>query len=188
MGKSKGSFEINWWAALFVVSLFVFLLYGCKTQSKSISESQIGKSSNVSNDISIYQNKALELAIQNAFEKVIFEQLNINRTDRFYDTSKPTDSITGKPPLLSESETKISKQTESKEVDNGKIEQKESANESILDNSKIKTTEKETSKSESESNKVNELNIYLKWIGITAIVILIVFLIWRFGLRRNGVF
>jgi len=132
----------RFWSGVFVICVFVILLFGCKTQSKAITETKKSNSEQVSNDIVTSQNKALELAIQNAFEKVIFEQLNINRIDRNYDTSKPTDSVTGKPPLISESETKISKQTESKQVDNGKVEQKGSASENTVDKSKIQTAKK----------------------------------------------
>lgn len=183
----KDNNKINWWAILFVVCFIILLLYGCKTQSKAISETKTNNSEQVSNDIVTMQNKALETAIQNAFEKVIFEQLNINRIDRNYDTSKPTDSVTGKPPLLSESETKISKQTESKQVDNGKVEQKESASDSTVDKSKMKTTTNETNKSTSESNKVNELNIYLKWTGIIALIVIFGFIAYKLFFKRNGV-
>lgn len=67
--------KINWWAVLFVVCFIVLLLYGCKTQSKAITETKKNNSEQVSNDIATSQNKALETAIQNAFEKVIFDQL-----------------------------------------------------------------------------------------------------------------
>lgn len=153
-----------------VLILFCLILLGCKTQYKESSNASLNKSEGISIQKEEVLYNHIDEVIQRTVEQIISEQLDINKTQRFYDVSKPIDTVTGQHPLVSEVTTLITKKTDSRKIDSTKIDRKIIVSDSLSQRNEYQSEIIETVDSIKEGNKVNEITIFLKWLGIAMLI------------------
>lgn len=171
---------------LFIVSLFIILLFGCKSPNKAVSESKKYERTNLSSEIEEAQTSSLNKHIQTAINKAILEQLNLKQTITEYDTEKPKDSTTGQHPIIKKTETNLTKLTEDKSTEKETNQSNEVTTETKKDKSDVSTKIKSESTSQSEQNTQKESTIFLKWVGMISLVLLFValgFVVYRIYIR-----
>lgn len=157
---------------LFIVSLFIILLFGCRSSNKVVSESKKHEQTNLSYDIEKTQTASLNQQIQTAINKAILEQLNLKQTITEYDTERPKDSITGQHPIIKKTETNLTKLTEDKSIEKETNQSNEVITETKKDKSNVLTEIKSESTSQTEQNTQKESTIFLKWVGMISLVLL----------------
>ncbi|WP_165026835.1 hypothetical protein [Dysgonomonas sp. ZJ279] len=100
--------------------LILFALLGCRSAQKSVSETSVNEQINVTNDIAFSDDSYLYETISRAFQQVIAERFNFTSKQTKYDTDKPIDPNTGKPPISEEIETSFDRATDTTITDTTK--------------------------------------------------------------------
>lgn len=157
--------------SLLIIPLSFLIGLGCKSSSKSSYSHSKENINSKSTKLKYDKDEQIEDVIRKAFERIISEQLEMKRIDKVYDTSKPPDSISGSYPLLSESETIISKKTDSKEKNNIEEKTNRSAKEGISTKEELKSKVNEGNIDIIEKNTQKEYVIFLKWVGGISIIV-----------------
>lgn len=161
-------------AVLFTVSIFIILLFGCKSSNKAVSESKKHELINTSYDIEDTQHSNLTKQIETAINKAIIEQLNLKQTITEYNTEKPKDSVTGEHPVIKKTETNLSRLTEDKSTKKETNQSSQIDSIKFIDKSKVSNDIKSESTSQNEKNTQKESTIFLKWVGMISLVVLVV--------------
>lgn len=133
----------------------------CKTPQKVVTESNIKEQKDIANDITSGETSSINEAVQRSVEKLKSGKYGIiiNRVE--YDTDKPADIITGKPPVKSDSNITITGQEESREIDNTTTRRQETASSELsdrtIDKSKVQAGDK--AKTEREFSRIEILAV-----------------------------
>jgi large-conductance mechanosensitive channel len=93
-----------------ILSCSVFI--GCKTPQKTITETKQSERRNIENDVLLLNESDLSEIVSRAIQTAISEKLNLSLNQKIYDTDKPIDAGTGKPPLKEENNINLSKETD----------------------------------------------------------------------------
>ncbi|MBB4034897.1 hypothetical protein GGR21_000784 [Dysgonomonas hofstadii] len=144
----------------------MFIMYACvscKTSQKVATESSVKEQKDIANDITSSEISSIDEAVQRSIEKLKSGKYGIiiNRVE--YDTDKPADTITGKPPIKSDTKTRISAQEDIREIDNTTTDRKETVSSELsdktIDKSKVQT--EDITKTERELSRIEVLAICL---------------------------
>ena len=160
-----------------VISLSVGL-YSCRTL-KSVAETKIEENRNIENDIAVINSALIHEAINSAVQTAIKDRLNISANLRKYDTEKPVNPETGKPPLKEEVDMTLSQETDTIMDEHTDKEKSEETNSQLIDKSidKTKTEIKEKVKQKSGLTTLEKTGICTL---ISLFLGLIIFLIRKF--------
>ena len=161
---------------VFCLMLFAF---GCKTSQKVATESSVKEQKDIANDITSSEISSIDEAVQRSIEKLKSGKYGIVINHIEYDTEKPADTITGKPPIKSDTKTTISAQKEIKEIENTTTGRKETTSSALsdktIDKSKVQAEDK--MKTERELSRIEVLAICL----VAALfIVLIIYIIRKF--------
>lgn len=148
-----------------ILILVLWLFTSCRSSKKENTAEQYSEIARKQNDIENLQKKELYAVIENIIQKVLTEQTNISQKETEYDTDKPVNAETGKPPVKKEKETSFEKK--SNQTTNATEQKKLARQESELteDNSKSEIDKNYSIANKSETNVQRESDIFLKWIG-----------------------
>jgi len=125
--------------AIYILVLFSVILVGCRAPKELTTDTKHKEQKDIENNISLVEVSALDQVVSNAMQKFFNEKLNININNKVYDTEKPADPETGKPPLKEETNINLSKETNELETDSTTIITNESARSELVDKSKDKS-------------------------------------------------
>lgn len=125
--------------AIYILVLLSVILAGCRAPKELTTDTKQKEQKNIENNISLVEVSALDQVVSNAMQKFFNEKLNININNKVYDTEKPADPETGKPPLKEETNINLSKETNELETDSTTIKTNESTRSELVDKSKDKS-------------------------------------------------
>ncbi|NDV68579.1 hypothetical protein [Dysgonomonas sp. 25] len=149
--------------ALLLVLLWFFA--SCRSTKKERAEQKYTGSTQQNSNIEATQEQELRAEIEKIVNKALSEQMNVNYKETEYDTDKPVNTLTGKPPVKKEKETFFQKKTDknAQMTEQAKVNQQgwEKTNDKSKSISKINST----NSTKSETNTQKESDIFLKWIG-----------------------
>ena len=150
-----------------ILPLFLFL--GCKTLQKTITETKLNEQKNIENDVLSLDESVLSEAVSRAIQTAISEKLNLSLNQKIYDTDKPTDAGTGKPPLKEENNINLSKETDTRINDSIRATKHAADKALLVDKTKDKSKVKAQVKTEEETKMPGWQKITL---GIIVLLIL----------------
>ncbi|WP_165025659.1 hypothetical protein [Dysgonomonas sp. ZJ279] len=166
---------------LFYILILFFVFTGCRSFQNSKAELSEKKEIHLDNDITSSDDRYLYENIERAIKQVLSERLNINIKQKKYDTDKPINPETGKPPLLEENEIEISKATDLSINDSTHTNKSELSNKLNID--KGKTTIRSDTLKKSMLEKKIDSGVSNWVIKIVAIIIvigaIILFVRWK---------
>ncbi len=163
---------------VFIVLAFV-LFTACKTPQKTTSKIQQDQETEVKKDIQISDEKLVTEIANQVIDRLTNETTEINLTSTEYDTDKPVNPTTGKPPIKKESDLKISNQKTVDEKVCTEIKKDSVSHATTNDNSILKEKTTVDSK-EVIKTGLRTWQKVLMVIGGFSIVVLILFLIIKF--------
>lgn len=97
------------------ILFIVLLLVGCRTSKTETSQYKQTKQTTVAESLTLANDVHVSQAIGEALQKAINERLSLTVKQTVYDTSQPTDTATGKRPVLAETSVELTKDTETTE-------------------------------------------------------------------------
>lgn len=125
--------------AIYILVLLSVILVGCRAPKELTTDTKQKEQKNIENNISLVDTSTLDQVVSQAMQKYFNEKLNININNKVYDTEKPADPETGKPPLKEETNISLSKETNELETDSTTIKTNESTRSELVDKSKDKS-------------------------------------------------
>lgn len=159
---------MNWVSRHILLAPFMclFLLFGCGSSHKSIkTDAEVIRKDSTRQSLNIEQGSSLslvELVKTHGHYKIDF---------RIYDTRKPPDSLTGKPPLLADGQV------------DGEFNRQEDKKTVVADTTTIKA-DKKTASSEQEETNVEEVKEkeapfteQIKWVCVLLVLLLVLFFV-----------
>ena len=146
-----------------LLALCAVFLTACKAPKNITTDTNVKEQKAIENNISLLETKDFEEYIKQVLHSFFNEKLNINITQTKYDTDKPTDSGTGKPPVKEVNNILISKETDVKQL--------ETTNKETSENTVSQLEDKSKDKSKIEVKEKTETKIGLKgWQKILIII------------------
>ena len=154
-------------------------LVGCKSAKNITTDTRQKEQKNVENNISQLEVSTIDQVVDKAVQKFFNEKLNADITTTIYDTEKPVNPDTGKPPIKEETNISLSKETNET---TGKTEKTETSEKSAL---QLEDKSKDKSKVDSyENTKVEKGFTFWEVLGLSVIaslfIGLVIFLIYKF--------
>lgn len=142
--------------AICILVLLSVILAGCRTPKELTTDTKLKEQKNIENNVSVRDSSMVDRVVIQAVQKALNDKLiiKLNRVD--YDTDKPIDPVTGKPPLKRETNIKLNKATNKLETDLSAVQTNEFTLSELVDKSKDK------SKLE-DSLKTKETNGFTLW-------------------------
>lgn len=136
--------------AIYILVLLSVILVGCRAPKELTTDTKQKEQKNIENNISLVDTSTLDQVVSQAMQKYFNEKLNININNKVYDTDKPADSETGKPPLKEETNISLSKEINELNTDSATMKTIESTRfaqvDQSEDKSKFESSEKITEK------------------------------------------
>lgn len=145
----------------FVLGFCMGFFMGCKSPQKVATENRAKEQKNIANDISTIETSSIDEAVQRSIEKLKSGKYGIVINHTEYDTDKPKDEATGKPPVKSDTKATISAEEESKETNNTTTDRQSSASSQKYDKTKDKgkTDTGDKTKSERQYSQIEILTL-----------------------------
>lgn len=159
---------------LLYILILCFVFAGCGSPKTVTTDSRIKEQKNIENDIKVSTDSAMYEAINRAIQTAIAERLNISVKQTKYDTDKPVDSETGKPPIKEENDIKLTKETDTQINENTNETKSSASSFESIDKSKDKTKTDTAEKAKTETG----LNWWQKMFVVIGVSSLIGFVIW----------
>lgn len=153
--------------------ILLWLFISCRSLKSAKENMQQTGTVQLQNDIEAIRVQDLRAEIDKIIYKALSEQMNISHKETEYDSDKPIDAGTGKPPVKKEKETIFHKKTDENTKTEGHTVIARQDSGLIGDKSKSENIYNHLRKSESEVNKQRESDIFLKWAGGIAISVVI---------------
>lgn len=126
-----------------ILILALFLAFaGCKSPKTVTTDSRIKEQKNIENDIKVSTDSAMYEAVNRAIQTAINERLNISVKQTKYDTDKPIDPETGKPPIKEDNDINLKKETDTQVNENTNETKTSVSSSESIDKSKNKTKTK----------------------------------------------
>lgn len=165
--------------AIYILVLLSVILAGCRAPKTLTTDTKLKEHKDIENNISLVEASTIDQAIDQAMQKFFNEKLNVHINNKVYDTEKPADPETGKPPLKEETNVSLSKETNEAIVETVKTETSETTTSQYedkgTDKSKIDNSEKTTTKTGLATwQKV------LIGIGLASLIGFILFIVLKF--------
>lgn len=124
---------------LLTILVLCFSLIGCKSPKTVTTDMHQKEQRNVENDLTVTTDSVVYEAVARAIQTAINERLDISLKQTIYDTDKPIDPETGKPPVKEENDINLKKETGT-QIDENTNETKAGASSSeTIDKGKDKT-------------------------------------------------
>lgn len=164
---------------LFILSLF--LVTSCKASKESLKVDQVNKIEKVNDIEKLTENDKEEIA-NIVLTQLVNENTSVKVVKTTYDTEKPIDPTTKKPPVAEELEVSIDKKIESDTNQSLDSKSSDKSKEALKDKSKLK----DNSTSKLEDKKSTGLNWYQKmmiWIGSLTLLGGAGYVIYRFKFK-----
>ena len=161
---------------LIFILLACVCLLSCKSPQKTVSNSKLDEEINISNDISLTDDKHVKELTDQIIKRLINERLNVDIKNIKYDTEKPVDSGTGKHPVSEETEININRETNVNETDSTHQETDSVSALKTKDNSNSRIKTKVEIKEEKQTG-LSDLQKKLITVGIFSIIGIIIFII-----------
>lgn len=137
-----------------ILALCTVCLVACKAPKNVITDTNVKEQKDIEKDISLIETKDLKESFDRALQSFFNEKLNINITQTKYDTDKPTDTGTGKPPVKEVNDISISRETDAGQLESSKKETTENTALQLEDKSKDKSKVEVKEKTETETGLV----------------------------------
>jgi hypothetical protein len=163
-----------------IITVFLLVFSGCGTRREVVSDIRLDENKNIVRELTVYDSLRFNETVERAISAIIDERLNISVSTKKYDTDKPVDSLSGKPPLKEESDIFINKNTNTQLSDS-------TAKSVNIDNSRY-FTDNSADNSKTRTNEKTETKTGLKdWekLGAGIISILVLILLILFIVRFN---
>lgn len=171
----KSPKRTKFFVCLVIASLFLLGLSGCKAPKDVSSHSKEKGKTKKANDLQIDFDTRIDEAVSNALEKALRKKLNIQVQQTIYDTDKPIDQNTGKPPIKEENTLSLSEETEAQTKEQTNIEASETSSAQVQDKGK----EHSTVDNEQTKDEKTVLNWWQKIVsGIIVFGIAVWLIIW----------
>jgi hypothetical protein len=156
----------------FFATLVVLLLLSCKAQQSTSLAAKTKAQTDVYNDITL----SVQDSLLRSYERDIVRLINEHSSIKIikYDTSKPVDPITNRPPVSEE--TTINTETELIENDSAKDVTQSASGLDIKDNSRINADVK-TSVAGKSKTGLSDIQKWLIYIGVFAIIAVVLAII-----------
>lgn len=135
------------------------------------------------NDINTVEEQLLLAEIEKIVHRALSEQMNVTQRETEYDTDKPVNSETGKPPVKKEKETIYQKTTEELTCEAGQTQIAQQASELTEDKTKTEIEYDYSDSIKSETNTQKESDIFFKWVG-RIVIFLVVLCLSLYILRK----
>lgn len=163
----------------FVLGFCMGFFMGCKTPQRVATENIGKEQKNIAKDITSSETSSIDEGVQRSIEKLKNGNYEVVISHTEYDTDKPVDTISGKPPVKSDTKTRISAREDIKETDNMVTDRKETLSSELsdktIDKSKLQTEDK--TKTERELSRIEVLSICL----VAALfIVLVIYIIRKF--------
>lgn len=165
--------------AIYILVLLSVILIGCRAPKNTTTDTRVKEQKDIQNNIKLSQDSAVYETIARAIQTAINERLNISLKQTKYDTDKPIDPETGKPPIKEENDINLTKETNAQITENTNGTKARRSSSELVDKSK--------DKSKSESSEKTKTETGLKWwqkmfvvIGVSSLIGLILFIISKF--------
>ena len=166
-------------ALLFILSLL--LVTSCKASKESLKVDQVNKIEKVNDIEKLTENDKEEIA-NIVLTQLVNENTSVKVVKTTYDTEKPIDPTTKKPPVAEELEVNIDKKIESDTNQSLDSKASDKSKEALKDKSKLK----DNSKSKLEDKKSTGLSWYQKlliWIGSLSVLGGAGYVVYRFKFK-----
>lgn len=167
-------------ATIYILVFFLAIFFtACKAPKNTLTDTKQKEQKNIENNISLVEASILDEVVSQAMQKFFTEKLHVNINNKIYDTEKPADPETGKPPLKEETNLNLSKETN--EATNEKTETKksEATASSLEDKSKDKSKFEVSGKTKTEKGFTLWAALGLS-VAASLIIGFIIFLIGKF--------
>lgn len=161
---------------LLVITLFLF---GCKTPQKTTSNLKTNQETEVKKDVQTTDEQLVAEITNQVISRLTDEKTEINIKTTEYDTDKPIEPSTGKPPVKKESDLKLNNQKKVNEKETIETEKDSVSQTTSSDNSRIKEKTVGNSKEVVETG-LKAWQKVLIGVGALTIIGLVVFLIIKF--------
>lgn len=156
-------------AKYIILILSLFCVFGCKPPQKTTTSVQTKEQKDIAKDISLIDDARIYEEIGRAIQTAISDRLNLSINTKIYDTEKPVDPETGKPPLKEETNIDLSKATDTQINDSTHIKRQEENKTKLQDRTKDKSKTEGKEKTEQETQMPGWQKIAL---GIIAVLFL----------------
>lgn len=138
-------------AAIILVAALCFS--SCRSVRKEKTQTAQSEQKTVNSDLTLADDSHLAQTISEAITRAINERLNLSIKKTVFDTDKPTDPITGKPPVKEETDLKLRKERETKEQETTEIQTDQKAAIRATDKGKTETETKTNTQTKSQTEK-----------------------------------
>lgn len=162
--------------ALYILFSLSIILASCGAPKTVTKDSKLKEQNDIENNISFVNTSTLDQVVSQAMQKFFNEKLNININNKVYDTDKPVDPETGKPPLKEETNIDLSKETNETTAEQSTTQKKEITASQLQDKSKDKSKVETSEKTETKTG-FSDFQKTLMIVGALAIIGLILFII-----------
>lgn len=164
--------------AIYILLLLSVVLVGCRTPKDTMVQIEQNEDTKKINDIELNIDNQLNEAISQAVQKALSEKLQVKLQEIEYDTDKPVDPSTGKPPVKKETNIDLTKETEATSQELNEQQKKEATRSKLTDKSKEDTKTK--------IKKKDETKAALKWwqkgfiaLGVVCFISVVVWIIFK---------
>lgn len=158
------------------ILILTFALISCRSPQNIAIDRQVKDQRETENNIELVNTQQLDEVISNAVQKAINDKLNIDFKHVKYDTDKPVDPETGKPPVKEETNVNLKRETETQTSDTTNIKR------SVASDTQLKDKSKEKVKTEIKNKEKQSpaLKWWQKMFIVIGIVSLSGFAIWLY--------
>lgn len=160
---------------LFLLVLILSLV-SCRSPQNVATDKQVKEDKQIEKNIELVDTQELAEIISQAMQKVINEKLNINYKQVKYDTDKPVDPETGKPPVKEETNIDLNKETDTQISDTTNVDRSLNSGTQLKDKSK----EKEKTQVKDKTKQSPALKWWHKMLIFVGFVSLSGFAIWLY--------
>ena len=164
--------------AIYILVLLSVLLASCRVPKSAATDTRLNEQKNIENNISLSETSAIDQAVNQAIQKFFDEKLNVNISNRVYDTEKPTDPETGRPPLKEETNINLKKQTNEATFENVRTETKQTNTSQFEDKGTDKSKVESSERTKTETGLATWQKILIT-IGLASVIGLILFIILK---------
>ena len=163
---------------IYILLLLSAILGGCRAPKNITTNTELKEQKDIENNVSLIEASTIDQAIDRAMQKFFNEKLNINISHKGYDTEKPADPETGKPPLKEETNISLSKETNEATAETVKTEITETTASQFEDKSTDKSKVDSSEKTKTETRLATWQKVLIV-IGLVSVIGFIIFIVLK---------
>jgi len=154
----------------------LFVLFSCKTPQQSTSVIKQQEAINTNSHLSLIDENVLYEFSEQELIRLINEKFTVKIKQIKYDTSKPVDTLTQRPPILEETDIVIEKDSEMTEIENTNIELFNEQKTDVDENKEAAQTINTETKEKTKSGLSNIQKGFMT-LGVIMIVSIVIFIV-----------